>query len=158
MRKLWARWPPNAIGYSSPAWRRSLNCLRQDDEKQAEWSKQLGDVQSEINAILRTLRFRRRRPSAGRGKPKPQRDAANGTRDTAVQNARWIEDPAEQYEKLTVQVRTAERQHDVHKKLDTVLGQNGCNGNWSVMPSSRSSSWPTTRSKTFRRRIIPRTG
>ncbi|HLJ95966.1 MAG TPA: SMC family ATPase, partial [Gemmataceae bacterium] len=99
--------------------------LRQDAEKQAEWSKQLGEVQSEINAIPTDAQIPAKEAERRQGEAKTAADAANGTRDMAVQTRDGLKTRAAQYENVTTQVRAAERQHDVHKKLDTLLGQNG---------------------------------
>jgi DNA repair exonuclease SbcCD ATPase subunit len=99
--------------------------LRQDDEKRDEWSKQLAEVQSEIIAIPTDAQIPAKEAERRQGEAKTAADAANGNRDTAVQTRDGLKTRAEQYENLTTQVRAAERQHDVHKKLDTLLGQNG---------------------------------
>jgi len=99
--------------------------LRQDDEKRAEWSKQLGEVLCEINAIPTDAQIPAKEAERLQGEARTVAAAANATRDTAVQTRDGLKTRAEQYETLTAQVRTAERQHDVHKKLDTLLGHNG---------------------------------
>lgn len=99
--------------------------LRQDAEKQVEWSKQLADVQSEINGIPTDAQVSVQEAQHWQGEARTVVDVANGARDTAVRTRDELKVRAKQYEKLTAQLRTAERQHDLHKKLDTLLGQNG---------------------------------
>jgi DNA repair exonuclease SbcCD ATPase subunit len=99
--------------------------LRQDDEKRAEWSNQLDEVQCEINSIPTDAQVPAKEAEWRQGEAKTAADAANGARDTAVRARDGLKVRAERYENLTAQVRTAERQHDLHKKLDTLLGQNG---------------------------------
>src|SRR5207248_5051660 len=59
------------------------------------------------------------------GEAKALSDAANGARDTTVRTRDGLQSRAQQYEGFTQQLRSAERQHDLHKKLDDLLGQNG---------------------------------
>src|SRR5262249_45469055 len=99
--------------------------LRQDEEKRTEWSKQLGEEQAEHNATPTEAHTPAKDAERLQREAQTAADAANATRDTAVQTRGGLKTRAEQYEKLTAQVRTAERQHDVHKKLDILLGQNG---------------------------------
>lgn len=99
--------------------------LRQDDEKRAEWSEQLRSVRTEIDRIPADARVSAQEAERRQGEAKTAGDAANGVRDTAVRMRDGLQSRAEQYEGLTAQLRAAEREHDVHKKLDDLLGQNG---------------------------------
>jgi DNA repair exonuclease SbcCD ATPase subunit len=102
-----------------------FDLLRQDDEKRAEWSKQLGEVRSETDRIPADARIPVQEAERRQGEAKIAGDGANGARDTAVQARDGLKSRAEQYAGLTAQLRPAEREHDMHKKLDDLLGQNG---------------------------------
>jgi DNA repair exonuclease SbcCD ATPase subunit len=99
--------------------------LRQDDERRAEWSQQLQAVECEIDRIPEDARVPATQAERLLGEAKALWDAANGARDRAVRTRDGLQSCAQQYEGLTQQLRSAERQHDLHKKLDDLLGQNG---------------------------------
>jgi DNA repair exonuclease SbcCD ATPase subunit len=99
--------------------------LRQDDERRAEWSQQLQAVETEIDGIPDDARIPSLEAERLLGEANALWDAANGARDTAVRTRDGLQSRAQQYEGLTQQLWSAERQHDLHKKLDDLLGQNG---------------------------------
>jgi DNA repair exonuclease SbcCD ATPase subunit len=99
--------------------------LRQDDEKRAGWSEQLRNVRSEIDLLPADARVPAQEAERRLGDAKALADAATNARDTAVRTRDGLKARAEQYERLTVRLRAAERDHDLHKKLDDLLGQNG---------------------------------
>jgi DNA repair exonuclease SbcCD ATPase subunit len=99
--------------------------LRLDAEKRGEWSDQLSEVRSETDRIPIDARVSVLEAERRHGEAKAAADTANGARDTAVRAWDHLKARTEQYENLTKQVRCAERQHDLHKTLDTLLGQNG---------------------------------
>ena len=99
--------------------------LRRDGERRTEWSAQLGDVRREIDSIPAEGRVPATEAERLQRESKAAADAADRVRDTAVRARDGLKARAEQYETLTSQLRTAERQLDVHKKLDGLLGQNG---------------------------------
>ncbi len=102
-----------------------FDLLRQDDEKRAEWSEQLQAVRCEIDRIPAEARIPATEAERRQDEAKSLWDATNGARDTAVRTRDGLQSRAEQYQGLTAQLRTAEREHDLHKKLDDLLGQNG---------------------------------
>jgi DNA repair exonuclease SbcCD ATPase subunit len=102
-----------------------FDLLRHDDEKRSEWSEQLRAAQGEIDRIPEDARIPATEAERRQSDAKVQWEAANGDRDTAVRTRDGLQSRAEQYQSLTAQLRTAEREHDLHKKLDTLLGQNG---------------------------------
>jgi DNA repair exonuclease SbcCD ATPase subunit len=102
-----------------------FDLLRQDDEKRAEWSEQLKAVRAEIDLIPAEARIPATEAERRQGEAKSLWDAANAARDTAVRTRDGLQSRAEQQQALTAQLRTAEREHDLHKKLDDLLGQNG---------------------------------
>jgi exonuclease SbcC len=102
-----------------------FDLLRQDDERRAEWSRQLTEVQSDIAGIPAEARMPAADAERSKADAKTAWDAANEARDAAVRTRDGLKARAEQREGLTAQVRTAEREHDLHKKLDDLLGQNG---------------------------------
>jgi DNA repair protein SbcC/Rad50 len=99
--------------------------LRQDDEKRAEWSNQLDDVRSEIDRIPADARIPVQESERRHGEAKTAGERANDARDAAVRTQDGLKSRTQQYEELMAQVRPAEREHDLHKKLDDLLGQNG---------------------------------
>jgi DNA repair protein SbcC/Rad50 len=99
--------------------------LRLDGEKRSEWSKQLGELRREIDSIPVEGRVPAKEAERRRGESKTAADAADGARDAVLRARDELKARAEQYEALTSELRAAERQHDVHKKLDDLLGQNG---------------------------------
>jgi DNA repair exonuclease SbcCD ATPase subunit len=102
-----------------------FDLLRQDDEKRAEWSEQLQAVRGEIDRIPADARIPATEVERRQGEAKTLWEAANGSRDTAVRTRDGLQSRAEQYQGLTAQLRVTEREHDLHKKLDDLLGQNG---------------------------------
>ncbi len=101
-----------------------FDLLRQDDEKRAEWSEQLQTVRAEIDRIPAEARIPVTEAERRQAEAKALWDAANAARDTAVRTRDGLQSRAEQHQGLTAQLRTAEREHDLHKKLDNLLGQN----------------------------------
>src|SRR5262249_34349842 len=98
---------------------------RQDGTRRAEWERRLGEVLTELAGIpedARLLVF-----EAERGERKAQADARRA--DEARTDAQRVVDDlarkAAAHAKLIGQLRTTERQHQLHKKLDDLLGQDG---------------------------------
>jgi DNA repair protein SbcC/Rad50 len=102
-----------------------FDLLSQDDAKRAEWTKQLEQVQSDMDLIPDDVRITEKEAKQRQEQAQTASVAANAARDTAVRLRDKLKSQAEESQRLTAQVRAAEREHDLHKKLDDLLGQNG---------------------------------
>jgi DNA repair exonuclease SbcCD ATPase subunit len=102
-----------------------LNALERDKVQREVWSKQLDEVREEIGSIATEARIPEREAERIRIETASASEAANKARDSAVRTRDELKARAEQREGLTAQVRAAEREHDLHRKLDDLLGQNG---------------------------------
>ncbi|MFN4261702.1 MAG: AAA family ATPase [Gemmataceae bacterium] len=102
-----------------------FDLLRQDEEKRAERKEQLQAVISEIDRIPDDARIPAKEAEHRQRDATAQLDIANGARDVAVRTRDGLQSRTEEYQRLTAQLREAEREHDLHKKLDDLLGQNG---------------------------------
>jgi DNA repair exonuclease SbcCD ATPase subunit len=102
-----------------------FDLLRQDDERRAEWSRELAVVQTAVAGIPAEARVPETDAERRGAEAKAAWDAANKAWYAAVRTRDGLQDRAEQCVNLTVQVRDAEREHGLHKKLDDLLGQNG---------------------------------
>ena len=99
--------------------------LRQDHEASVEWSKQLDEVRSESDAIPADARIPVDEAERRHDEAKTAAKLAIDHRDVVVRARDGFQSRVEEQEKLTGQLRKAERTHSVHKKLDELLGQNG---------------------------------
>lgn len=99
--------------------------LRQDEAKREEWLKQLEEARGAIDGIPTDNRIPEQEAERRKENAKKNADQAIEERDTALRVRDELKSRTERYRELTIQLRSAEREHDVHKKLDDLLGQNG---------------------------------
>lgn len=99
--------------------------LQQDERMRAEWSKQLDEVRTGSDLIPDEARIPARQAQRHQGEAQAAAESANAGRDEAIRTRDGLQSRAEAHQRLTTQLRVAEREHDVHRKLDDLLGQNG---------------------------------
>jgi DNA repair exonuclease SbcCD ATPase subunit len=98
---------------------------KQDATRRTEWQKQIEEVSVEIGAIPEDARMptmdaeRRQRRAEAEAK---QAEAVFGAARSAVEE---LDRRAREHKQLTEALRVAERNYDLHKKLDNLLGQEG---------------------------------
>ncbi len=99
--------------------------LSKDRERCSEWSNQLSGVWREIDSIPVDGRVPVEEAGRIQGESRAESDGADLARDSAVRACDGLKARADRYETLTSELRVVERQLDIHKKLDGLLGQNG---------------------------------
>jgi DNA repair protein SbcC/Rad50 len=99
--------------------------LEQDAIQRTGWANQLTDVAAEIAAIPADARIAV--ADAEDAARQADRDAAKAlkARDDAVSEFSDLSRRDRDYKKLTSDIAAAERQHDLHHKLDGLLGKSG---------------------------------
>jgi DNA repair exonuclease SbcCD ATPase subunit len=102
-----------------------FHALAQDEQQRVAWEEQLDAVQAEIATLPEDGRIPVADAQALQSQAKTAADAAGQARDLAVRTRDTLQSQADQFHQLTEKLRIVERECDLHRKLDALLGQNG---------------------------------
>jgi DNA repair exonuclease SbcCD ATPase subunit len=99
--------------------------LQEDTARREEWLKQRDALAQKIDAIPEAARIPVAEAELAAAKARQTASDADTARDLAKQKADEVARLVEQCRQLVEEIRTAERSHDLHKKLDDLLGKDG---------------------------------
>ena len=99
--------------------------LQQDASRRAEWQKRLEEIVIEIADIPEDSRVSAAESERLKAAANTADARAEANRDKAQQAADELKRRAQEHKQRAAALQIAERQHDLHKKLDSLLGQDG---------------------------------